>query len=91
MPKLLELGDQAIDGPFFVFALGVGVNDRRVVQLAVLEHVVERDQDRVLDSAERDPVAGAGLDAPVLAGEVAVLDADRPQPRVGRTSRGRLL
>ncbi len=43
----LRLSDQAFGGPFGLFAFGVGVNDRRVVALAVLGHVVERDQDRV--------------------------------------------
>src|ERR1035438_6201241 len=96
-----ELSDQAFGGPFALFALGVGVDDRRAVELAVLEHVVERDQDRVFDRADRDLVPGACLDPSVLAGEVAVLDADRahrcvvqravePLRALARTSRSSL-
>jgi hypothetical protein len=77
VPEALELSEQALGGPFALFALCVGMNDRGPVELAVLEHVVGRDQDRVLDRADRDLVPGAGFDPPVLAGEVPVLDADR--------------
>ncbi|MGI8412164.1 MAG: hypothetical protein ACR2QA_06665 [Solirubrobacteraceae bacterium] len=77
MPKPFELSDQALGGPLVLFALGVGVDDRGSVQLAVFEHVVERDQDRVFDRADRGLVPRAGFDPPVLAGEVPVLDSDR--------------
>ncbi len=53
VPESFELGDEAFGGAFLLLALGVGVNDWGVVQLAGLEHVVERDQDRVLDRADR--------------------------------------
>ena len=43
------------------------------------EHVPEGADDRVLDGAERAFVAAAGLEAPVLGGEVGVLGADRGQ------------
>jgi len=64
--EAFELGDQAFGGSFALFALGVGVDDRGAVELAVFEHVVERDQDRVFDRADRDLVPGAGFDPPVL-------------------------
>ncbi len=82
VPESFELGDEAFGGAFLLLALGVGVNDWGVVQLAGLEHVVERDQDRVLDRADRGLVPGARFDPPVLAGEVPVLDPDRAHRRV---------
>ncbi len=77
MAEALELSEEAFGGSFVGSAFGFWVRGGRPVQLAGLEHVVERDQDRVLDRADRDLVPGAGFDPAVLASEVPVLDADR--------------
>jgi hypothetical protein len=56
----LELGDEALGVAFGVAALEL-VAAEVVVGLAGAEHVPVGDQHRVLDGAERAPVADAGL------------------------------
>ncbi len=51
MAEALELGEEAFGGSLWAMRSASGFGGRRPVQLAGLEHVVERDQDRVLDRA----------------------------------------
>src|SRR5712691_3378381 len=78
-----ELGDEASGGSFGVAAAEV-VAAGFAVELAGLQHVPARAEDRVFDGAERPSVAAAGAQALVLRGEVDVVGAARGHRCLGQ-------
>src|SRR6266496_4243530 len=77
-----ELGDEAAGGAFGV-AAGEVVAAGFAVELAGCEHVPATGDDRVLDGAERAPVAAARPQPSVLGGEVDVVGAGGGHRRFG--------
>src|SRR3954451_2113898 len=72
--KAFELGDEPAGGAFGV-VVGEVVAAELAVELAGCEHVPAGGDDRVLDGAERAPVAAAGAQPLVLRAEIDVVGA----------------
>src|SRR5712691_685001 len=83
MSEAFELADEPAGGAFGV-AAGEVVAAGLPVELAGCEHVPAAGDDRVLDRAERAPVAAARTEPLILRGEVDVVGAGRGHRRLGQ-------